>query len=80
MYFTFLPGSAVGGIDQTTKFYAWASVGEDGQVVAWDYAPDARWLIPEDDLRLAPRGRQVGRTAVAAQGHRPPIAGWGQPE
>jgi hypothetical protein len=44
MLFTFLPGSAVGGIGLNTPFYAWASVEEDGQVVAWDYAPDAGWL------------------------------------
>jgi len=27
-----------------TAVYAWASVTEDGQVTAWDYAPDANWL------------------------------------
>jgi hypothetical protein len=44
MVFTFLAGSAVGGINSTTMFYAWASVEEDGRVVAWDYAPDDGWL------------------------------------
>jgi hypothetical protein len=45
MLFTFL-GLPPGGIDQTTKFYAWASIEEDGQLIAWDYAPDAGWLNP----------------------------------
>ena len=30
-------------------FYAWASLIEDGRVVATDYAPDAGWLVFEDD-------------------------------
>ena len=42
---TFL-GSAPGGIDETTRFYAWASVEGNGQLVAWDYGPDAGWLQP----------------------------------
>lgn len=29
------------------NFYAWASVSEDGDVVAWDYAPDAGWLTSD---------------------------------
>jgi hypothetical protein len=28
------------------RFYAWASVIEDGRVVATDYAPDVGWLEP----------------------------------
>jgi hypothetical protein len=28
------------------RFYVWASVIEDGRVVATDYAPDAGWLVP----------------------------------
>jgi hypothetical protein len=35
----------------TVRFYAWASVTDAGQVIAWDYAPDAAWLVaphPED--------------------------------
>ena len=35
----------------TVRFYAWASVTDAGQVTAWDYAPDAAWLVaphPED--------------------------------
>jgi len=39
-----LRGAAPAGVDATTPFYAWASVEENGQVVAWDYAPDAAWL------------------------------------
>jgi len=27
-------------------FYAWATESVDGEVVAWDYAPDAAWLVP----------------------------------
>ena len=30
-------------------FYAWASVIENGRVVATDYAPDVGWLSSEDD-------------------------------
>jgi hypothetical protein len=29
----------------TVRFYAWASVTDAGQVTAWDYAPDAAWLV-----------------------------------
>jgi len=43
MVFTFL-GPSAGGINSSTMFYAWASVEEDGQVVSWDYAPDAGWV------------------------------------
>lgn len=32
------------GIDTEARFYAWASLAEDGKVVAWDYAPDDGWL------------------------------------
>jgi len=28
----------------SSTFYAWSSVEESGQVVAWDYAPDAAWM------------------------------------
>ncbi len=31
---------------QQPAFYAWASESVDGEVVAWDYAPDAAWLVP----------------------------------
>jgi hypothetical protein len=50
MMFTFLPGGAPGGIDVETMFYAWASVEEDGEVVAWDYAPEVGWLSPTAQL------------------------------
>jgi hypothetical protein len=28
------------------RFYAWASVIQDGRVVATDYAPDTGWFVP----------------------------------
>ena len=28
----------------TVRFYAWASATRDGEVFAWDYAPDAGWM------------------------------------
>jgi META domain len=34
------------------RFYAWASMIEDGRVVATDYAPDAGWLVEPDDPGL----------------------------
>ena len=41
---------------QTTRFYAWASLTEDGEVVAWDYAPDTAWLggTPRERLGCMP--------------------------
>jgi hypothetical protein len=33
------------------RFYAWASVIQDGRVVATDYAPDAGWLAPSADAK-----------------------------
>ena len=52
VYFdTFYPGEAQGpatarfsGGGGLARFYAWASVIEDGRVAATDYAPDAGWL------------------------------------
>lgn len=44
MLFTFLDGGPPGLDMSTTNFYAWASVTQAGEVVAWDYAPDAGWL------------------------------------
>ena len=35
--------------EPTFRFYAWASLIEDGRVVATDYAPDAGWLEPAPD-------------------------------
>ena len=39
----------VGGMPK--RFYAWASVIQDGRVVATDYAPDAGWLAPSADAK-----------------------------
>lgn len=33
------------------RFYAWASVIQDGRVVATDYAPDVGWLEPSPDAK-----------------------------
>ena len=35
--------------EPTFRFYAWASLIEDGRVVATDYAPDVGWLEPASD-------------------------------
>jgi hypothetical protein len=43
---------------ETARFYAWSSLTEDGEVVAWDYAPDTSWLS------VAPRDR-LGCTPIA---------------
>jgi hypothetical protein len=34
------------------RYYAWASMIEDGRVVATDYAPDAGWLVEPEDPGL----------------------------
>lgn len=47
----------------STRFYAWASLTENGEVVAWDYAPDRAWLG-----RTSPE--QLGCTPVTC-----PVAG-----
>jgi hypothetical protein len=44
MVFTFLGDSRPPGVSGQTRFYAWASVTEDGEVAAWDYAPDTGWI------------------------------------
>ena len=45
MVFTFLSGSAPAGLDPASvRFYAWASLTRDGEVTAWDYAPDTGWI------------------------------------
>jgi hypothetical protein len=50
MVFTFLRGSAPADFDQSSmRFYAWASATDDGEVVAWDYAPDTTWLGAPSD-------------------------------
>jgi hypothetical protein len=44
MVFTFLPGARPSGSPAEWQFYVWASVTEDGEVVAGDYGPDVGWL------------------------------------
>jgi hypothetical protein len=39
----------VGGLPE--RFYAWASVIQDGRVVATDYAPDVGWFLPSPDAK-----------------------------
>ena len=43
---------------ETTRFYAWSSLTEAGDVVAWDYAPDRGWIG-------APQRDRVGCTPIA---------------
>jgi hypothetical protein len=43
--FGFIEGSSPRGLTGTSPFYAWASITAGDEVVAWDYAPDASWLI-----------------------------------
>ena len=49
--FTFLGPSTPADLDpETVRFYAWTSATRDGEVVAWDYAPDTGWsasMCPE---------------------------------
>jgi hypothetical protein len=42
-------GGTFGGLPE--RFYAWASVIQDGRVVATDYAPDVGWLEPSPDAK-----------------------------
>jgi len=46
MYFTFLGGTATPADlnIRTVRFYAWASETRDGEVIAWDTAPDTGWM------------------------------------
>lgn len=45
--FTFLRGTTPTGLSPSgARFYAWSSVTRDGEVVAWDYAPDTGWTGP----------------------------------
>jgi hypothetical protein len=37
-----------------SPFYTWASVIEDGRVVATDYAPDTGWLDPQEPVPASP--------------------------
>lgn len=54
MLFTFLPGTQPPGVTLSTRFYAWASVEEDGGVLAWDYAPDAGWVGAPHEAAATP--------------------------
>lgn len=56
MEFVFIPGTSPPGVTRGTRFYAWASVTEGDEVVAWDYAPDAAWLRarPVEELGCTP--------------------------
>jgi hypothetical protein len=48
MLFTFLGDSKPADLNaKTVRFYAWTSAKRDGQVVAYDYAPDAGWLTAD---------------------------------
>jgi len=40
---------------ETVRFYAWTSATRDGDVIAWDYAPDAGWMT-SDTLPTRPDG------------------------
>jgi hypothetical protein len=42
-------GGVSGGVPK--RFYVWASVIQDGRVVATDYAPDAGWLVPSANAK-----------------------------
>ncbi len=45
--FTFLGSSKPTDLNpETVRFAAWTSVTRDGEVVAWDYAPDTGWVSP----------------------------------
>ncbi len=44
MVFTFLGDPPYGLNPETLRFYAWTSATRDGEVIAYDYAPDAGWL------------------------------------
>ena len=47
-------GDVTGGGQQgrvPKRFYAWASVIQDGRVVSTDYAPDTGWLVPSANAK-----------------------------
>jgi hypothetical protein len=46
-------GDTTGGLvlGLPKRFYVWASVIQDGRVVATDYAPDVGWLVPSPDAK-----------------------------
>lgn len=47
MIFTFLGDPPYGLNPETLRFYAWTSATRDGEVVAWDYAPDTGWMTSD---------------------------------
>jgi hypothetical protein len=47
MWFTFLGDSAPAHM-KSVRFYAWASLTTDGEIVAWDVAPDEGWMTVGD--------------------------------
>ena len=51
------------GLDPDAAFYAWASVIEDGRVVATDYAPDVGWLSRDAPFPRLPWRRRQARQA-----------------
>lgn len=73
MLFTFL-GGGPGGIKLGTPFYAWASVEEGGEVVAWDYAPNVGWI------GAPPEAVATAEVAAAPPRVVNPIAPAGMPE
>jgi hypothetical protein len=87
MVFTFLGDLAPAGLSLgTTQFYIWTSTTTDGEVVAWDYAPDQSWLrvaasaqapVPEPTQPSAPEVEPEARVSLRyLPGNRPsdPVA------
>ena len=73
MLFTFL-GNAPPGVTLSTPFYAWASVEEAGEVVAWDYAPNEGWIGAPPEAAATPE------PVAAVPGVVSPLAPAGFPE
>jgi len=73
MLFTFL-GNAPPGVTLSTPFYAWTSVEEAGEVVAWDYAPNEGWIGAPPEAAATPE------PVAAAPGVVSPLAPAGFPE
>ena len=73
MVFTFL-GNAPPGVRLRTPFYAWASVEEAGEVVAWDYAPNEGWI------GAPPEAAATAEPVAAPPGVVSPLAPGGFPE
>ena len=73
MLFTFL-GNAPPGVRLSTPFYAWASVEQAGEVVAWDYAPNEGWIGAPPEAAATPE------PVAAPPGVVSPLAPAGFPE